>query len=145
MRLIFIVKERKTFTTLIDNMVNYQIWWCKIKDVVCNGWVRSGLMAESSKRQGGTPFLPGGLIFLYLPIMMDVNEARKSHSCIWRPPLEGIVALPMLHKDFKVWLMNLFRVFKKRDLIKYHIHLPYYSRCQPPLLSWRNNCIIEQK
>ena len=53
LRLIFIVEERKTFTTLINIMV----------------------MAESAERQGGTPHPPGGLKFSYLSIMKDVNEA----------------------------------------------------------------------
>ena len=74
LRLIFIVEERKTFTTLINIMVGYQIFCYKIEVVVCNGWIISGLMAESAERQGGTLHPPGGLKFSYLPIMKDVNE-----------------------------------------------------------------------
>ena len=68
-------------------------------------------MVESAKR-GTTPRLPGGLNLLYLPIMKDTNEARKSWLYIRLSSLEGVVASPILDKDFEVRLLVLFIVLK---------------------------------
>ena len=67
---------------------------------------------------------------------------------VYDAPLEGIVALPMLHKDFKVWLINLFRVFKKKglDKVSYTFTILFSMSASPPLLKAQlyNRAEVEQ-